>query len=412
VTADVLYFLCAGGTGVLVAYKYRAWRRAPAQRRATILPVWASGIFVAAAYLFTAPTIGEPLNSLTGIPSVSILLVSLFATAYICSAQIMLWYWLRPQQQAWGISRWLLLAYGTVAAAMIVLFALGPRSGAHHLDFLAVYPNTPFLAEFVAIHYFAFSVGISTVLYICWRWSNDPLTAEKPWLRRGLRITSTGLVGSVTYSVTTLVAVVIGWFGPNTTAWTATIAPLFSALGLPFVIVGMSIPTWGPTLSAARDWVTAGAGDARDYWRLRRLWRALKEVDATMVHRHHGIGDWISVRSRLFWRVIEINDWLQRLRHYHDPAVAALVERHGQDTGLSTENRLAAHEAAQIKVALLARTRGVTPSAGPAAARRDEPEPTHYAFASERSRLILVAHAFTSPLINTVLQQQQSELAV
>jgi hypothetical protein len=412
VAADIAYVLCALAAAVLAIYKFRAWRQAPAERRSAILPVWVSGVFVVAAFLFTAPTVGENINRLTGVPSVSILLVSLFATAYICSAQIMLWYWLRPQQQAWLISRWLLLAYGSVAAAMIVLFTVGSRSGAHHLDFLAVYPNTPFIAEFIAIHYVAFFVGISTVLYICWRWSTDPVTAEKPWLRRGLRITATGLSGSVTYSLMTLVAVVIGWFGPDTTFWTVSIAPLLSALALPIVIVGMSIPTWGPRLSAARGWITAGAADFRDYWRLRPLWRALKEIDSTMVHRPHGLGDWISVRSRLFWRVIEINDWLQRLRRYHSPAVAVLVDQHEQATGLSTEARLAAHEAAQIKAALLARTQGVEPEGRRTVAHGDEPEPTQYAFASERARLVLVARAFTSPLVNRVLQPEQSELAL
>ncbi|AHH98557.1 MAB_1171c family putative transporter [Kutzneria albida] len=386
-TADVPYILCALGTSVLVIYKFRAWRAASPAGRPAILPVWVSGICVALSFLVSAPAVGETFNRVTGVPSLSILVVSVAATGYICTAQIMLWYWLRPAATASRISQWLLAGYGAVVAAMIVLFILGPRSGAHHLDFLAVYASSGTLAAFVAIHYAAYLVGISTVLVICWRWSTGASVAERPWLRRGLKITSIGLAGSVIYSLITLIAVIIGWTDQDTTIWTITIAPLFSASGVPFVLVGMSIPTWGPRLAHLPAWLSTTARDLRDLRRLRQLWTLLRPVDPAMVHRHT-ILDYFDVKARLFWRIIEINDWLQRL----GPSAASPQPQGRHSPSLRSDRQHAAAEATAIRAAILARGHGQR--GDPAATRLNpqvEPTETQYAFATDRARLLLIS---------------------
>lgn len=156
-----------------------------------------------------------------------------------------------------------------------------------------------------------------------------------------------------------------------------------------------------------------GRDAVRDHARLRPLWLALRAVDPAMRHVPATLRERFDPEHRLFWRVIEINDWLHRLRVRRDPAVAGAVARRAADLGLTEDEVWAVTEAAQVKAALAARAGGGAVGGSPrgraddaeAAGRSDQDGPLQakHAFAGERTRLVLVAEAFAGPVVAAAL---------
>ncbi|WP_158851320.1 MAB_1171c family putative transporter [Saccharothrix deserti] len=397
---DVLYLLSAGGVLVLLAHKYRAFRQAPPERRAAVLPICLNCVTAAPAFLFLAPVIGVNSDRLTGIPNLSVMLVYSFGVAFVAANQAMLLYWRHPPARAWRTTRRVLIVCAFVLATMIVLFVLGAPAEEHHGDFPAAYADTPYLAELLVLYHFTFLVGLLNVVRLCWSWA-DETPEDQPWLRRGLRLNAVGVLVGSAYAAIVLIAVVGSWFGAELGSWSVA-APKTLNLAVPVVVVGASIAAWGPRLSHLRERVARVRDAIRDHVRLRPLWRALRAVDPAMRHAPGTLRERFDPEYRLFWRVIEINDWLHRLRPGHDPAVERAVERRAAEPGLAEAEMWAVKEAAQIKAALLARARGAT-TADTTPADQDGPLPAKHAFASERTRLVLVARAFVGPVVAEAL---------
>jgi hypothetical protein len=93
---------------------------------------------------------------------------------------------------------------------------------------------------------------------------------------------------------------------------------------------------------------------------------------------------------------------LHQLRAGRDPAVADAVGRRAAELRLAEDEVWAVMEAAQIKAALVARARGAAAGDdGPA--DQDGPLQAKHAFASERTRLVVVARAFAGPVVAAAL---------
>ena len=400
---DLIFLPAAVGIALLGVYKYRALRHAPPERKATIRTVCLSCAFAGPSVLLGAPTVGMALDRATGINSLSVLLGFAFALGFVCSIQVMLVYWSHPPVRAWRTSRWLVLTYSAVVAAIVVLFTLGDRPEEHHHDFAAAYATAPYLAPLLILHFTAYVVGLANVVRLCWQWSLDPRTGDRPWLRRGLRITAFGILFPVAYGSITLVAVLGSWFGAELDTWSSRVAPTVAILGVPFVIVGNCIAAWGSGLSLLWDRITHFAGDLRDYRRLTVLWRALRPIEPEMIHKPTSLTNRLSPRSRLFWRVIEINDWLHQLPGFRDPAVATAARTRAELARLGEQETLAFEEAAQLKAALRARAQGRRAKITVGADQPDTAADAGHAFAGERRRLVLIARAFADPLSDDVL---------
>ncbi|GGS59431.1 MAB_1171c family putative transporter [Actinokineospora fastidiosa] len=399
--ADLIFLPAALGIAMLGLYKFWALRHAPADRRPAIRTVCFSCLFAAPSVLLGAPAIGMALDRVVGIHSLSVLLGYCFALGFVCSIQIMLVYWLHSAAAAWQISRWLVLTYTGIVAAINILFFLGERPAEHHHDFAAAYARAPYLAELLVLHFLAYVLGLANVVRLCWRWSHHPDTTDRPWLRRGLRLTAVGILFPVVYGVITLVAVVGSWFGAELGLWSTLIAPTVAILGVPLVIVGNSIAAWGPSLSSLWERVVHVSSDLHDYRALTPLWQALRPIEPEMVHTHHSLANRLSPRSRLFWRIIEINDWLHQLPA-RDVAVSATARHHARQAGLDEQQTAALDEAANIKAALLTTATDLrTGLSGPV--NLDHPRDAGHAFAGERRRLVLIAETFTSLLTDEVV---------
>ncbi|PSL57223.1 hypothetical protein B0I31_102201 [Saccharothrix carnea] len=394
------YLLSACGVLALLAHKYRAFRQAPPELRPAVLPICLACVTAAPAFLFLAPVVGVNFDRFTGVPNLSVLLVYGFGIAFVAANQAMLLYWRHPPARAWRTTRQVLVASAVVLAAVVVLFVLGSPDEEHHGDFPAAFADAPYLAELLVLYHVTYLAGLLNVVRLCWLWA-DETPDDQPWLRRGLRLNAVGvLIGSV-YAVLVLVAVVGSWFGAELDAWSVA-APRTLTLAVPVVVVGASIAAWGPRLSQVAERVGRGREAVRDHLRLRPLWRALRAVDPGMRHVPATLRERFDPEHRLFWRVIEINDWLHQLRAGRDAAVAGALSRRAAELGLAEDDVRAATEAAHIKAALAARARG-SATGGGEVSEQDEPLQAKHAFAGERARLVAVAEAFVGPVVAAAL---------
>jgi hypothetical protein len=399
---DAAFMACSLGCWVLFGYKYLALRQAPPERKRVIRPILALSWAAASAFLCATPVVGVNFDRLIGIPNLSMLAAHVFGVMLVCALRVMILNWRHPLERARRRTRWTLFSYGLVIAAMITLFALSPTAEEHHHDFVPTFATTHYLAEFLVLYFVVYVGSLINITYLCLRWASDT-PANQPWLRRGLRLTSVGILFPIGYGIISLTTVVGSWFGADLYYWGVK-APDVTGPGVPLCLAGVTIAAWGPRLPSVREWVAQRWADLRDYRQLRPLWLALRPIDRAMVHAPGTLRERFSIETRLFFRVIEINDWLHQLGAYRDPMVAETLARRGADLGLATSDILAAGEAAHIMAALAARSHGRSAGRAASSDQLDPPVETKHAFASERTRLVLTARALTSPLVSDVLR--------
>ena len=398
---DAAFLACSLGCWVLFGYKYLALRQAPPERKRVIRPILASCWAAALAFLCAMPVVGVNLDRLIGIPNFSMLAVYVFGVTLVCTLQVMILNWRHPLEQARRRTRWTVFSYGLVIAAMITLFALSPTAEEHHHDFVPTFATMHYLAEFLVLFFVVYVGSLIYITYLCLRWASDT-PASQPWLRRGLHLMSVGILFPTGYGIISLTTVVGRWFGADLYYW-GVIAPVVTGPGVPICLAGLTIAAWGPRLLSIREWVAQRRADLRDYRQLRPLWLALRPIGPAMVHAPGTLRERFCIESRLFFRVIEINDWLHQLGAYREPIVAEILARRGVDLGRTTSDVLAAGEAAHIMAALAARSHGRRAGRVASPDQHNPPVEAKHAFASERLRLVLTARALSSPLVTDVL---------
>jgi hypothetical protein len=364
-----------------------------------ILPVCAAAWFTGTAFLFNSPTVGTGFDRLTGVPNLSMLMVFTTVVAMLGSMRIMFLMWRNPPARVWLTIRGPVLAYGMIVVTIIVLFFVGAPAEERHMDFIAAFQREPYLAGMLILYFTSVAYGLAdaAILYLNW---TKTTPSDQMWLRVGLRMSAFAFIFPVGYGIINLVAIIGSWFGYVHDDLSTVIAPNVAGAGVPIVVAGLSIAAWGPRLAAVWARAIRYLADLRDYRRLRPLWKALTTIDPAMIHQPSSLRERVSLRPRLFWRVIEINDWLHQLRGYRDPAIATNVARRGYDLGLTAADIEAAAEAAQIIAAVVARAKGQKVTAGGTAADQQEaPGETLHAFGAERARLVMTARMLRNPLV-------------
>lgn len=379
---DVSYLVAAAGAGAIVAYKTRALFTAPREGRRTILPLWVGALCVALAFVLMAPVVGIALDRWTGVPNLSVLLIYCLSVGLVCNAGLLVVNWRHSWPAARVRTAGLLAGNGLVVVALCVLFLLASHSDAEdHDEFLRGYAGQPYLGEFLVIYYAAFSVGFLGVIYQAWRGARETPPDQK-WLRRGIELTTIGFAFPAAYGLVSLVTVTAPWFGVRLGDTAPEIALEITPIGVFEFLVGISIAAWGHRLGAIPRRLRDLRTDLRDYRQLTPLWRLLREVDPTMVHSLPTLRERLSLETRLWYRIVEIDDWLERLHPYRPPEI-----------GPGREKTWAVWEATATVAALGARGRGEKPC--PAPREQDAAPPTQHAFAGERHRLVLLADAIS-----------------
>jgi uncharacterized protein DUF6545 len=312
---DVLYLTC-GGLFALVLL-HRIWQLLTRRDVVLSAPGWtiaANFASTATAFTFAAPVVYTHVDAALGLANLATLIVyvAITVTSGLFVATVWQWTLAEDVRASLRVGTGIAL-YCLLAVSLTVLFLLGDNGSEEHaLDFDATLGTTGWLAAFVLLYYAGFATALFQVAWTCRRYSRLSVDG---WLRRGLRWVWTGALFALGYCALKVVAVVgliAGWpLAPLSTVW----APMSASLGALLIAVGLTMPGWGPKLTASRS--IQSMRQVRDYRRLYPLWLALHEADLmeVMLPPQTGLRGWLAFHwplrdsgFRLTRRVVEILD--------------------------------------------------------------------------------------------------------
>jgi hypothetical protein len=394
--------LCAALIWAAFAFKLRdlqrrAWR--DGALRAICVSFGCAGV----AFTLATPSVYWRVDQLLGVPNLATLLIYGGVLVLSVSAQVLLLIWIGPPDQTGVRVRRRLLLSGLALAAMVVLFVRAPVPVEEPYDFDARYATTPYVAQFLLIYLVAFAVGYTGIARLCWRYA---AVAGRPWLSRGLRLTAIGAGFAVGYCTCKAIYLIGRHLGQNLMVWNLA-APVSAVIGVPFLVVGLTIPAWGPRLSSSRAWLR----HYRAHRALYPLWRFLYEA-VPEIALEPPPGMWQGrLRLRhlsfaLHRRIVEIHDAQLVLRPYRDPRVAEAAATLAGQAGLDGENLRALAEAASLASAVQnakVQHEVGTPAVSLDAIGRNHSSPVGADLSSEIAWLTRVARFTASPLVAAAL---------
>jgi hypothetical protein len=272
-----------------------------------------------------------------------------------------------PEAQARAhVQRRLWLLAGTVAVMIAAFLAgkgveVGDRPGA----------LSPFLFYWLPFHTYL-GLALVNMIRLNWQWARQ---TDRAVLGLGLRLTTVGAVfglAEVAYSLPYLVATQLGWPPRQLLGNQLLITQLLLAATVLPVVVGTTMPAWGPRVGLPR--LLVWVGRYRAYLGLYPLWRALCQAvpDVALQAPTSAVADaWTGRRQlgfRLQRRCTEIRDAQLALRPWIDPQATEAAVRLGRQAGLAGEDLQAVVEAASLAAAIQAKTGRWPPTKGPTSA--------------------------------------------
>ncbi|ROO88120.1 hypothetical protein EDD29_5780 [Actinocorallia herbida] len=390
---DAVFFSIAVVTFAAAAFKLRDLRRGPVragQRALCLLLVTLGLSFVVLSDTAQAveslifPNLGRLLSN------ICTLVVAFGIVAHLIGVSL-------PAPRAQAAVRRLAFAYLLAIATMAAAFLASPvpaRVG----DFGDLYRDKPGLVLYTDIFVVMLGRAMVALLLLSLRYSRH---AHRAALRFGLWSVASGAVIALVYLTEKFIFVQSTFLGVDLPlsghdgACPSVVWPVgclfsvtFPAVGALLIVVGMTVPTWGPMLTAPLDWWK----DRRLHTRLEPLWRLLYEEfpQIVMPGTAH-----LDSRWRLQRRVIEIRDGLTALTPYRNSAARTAAEAAADTAKIPAPERAAVIEATLITLALTERRKN-----NPAAIR-DEPahSPTSPAdLTSDARQLADIAAALPSVL--------------
>ena len=310
----------------------------------------------AVAFAVSTPSVSAGLDRLIGVHNLSALLIDCSLVICSCVIQVLVLLWAYPAARAVPAIRARLILYSLVLATMITLFlAAGSTDGIRAEDFFLHYADNPLIAAYLALFLATMSAGMAVMLRLCLRYSQR---AGSTWLRRGLRITAAGSasgLGYCTCRVGTGISPLLGW--PRG-IWEMGVA-VFGGGAAVLMITGLTIPSWGPSLGAARRRL----GRYRAYYRLHPLWAAITRAVPEIVLPRPDASPrtrfaFKDLDFRLRRKIIEIRDGQRALQPWRDRGDAERAEKSGREAGLSGDALAASVEAAALESAIRAKAQG------------------------------------------------------
>src|SRR6266496_28636 len=398
--SDLAYNLFAPiGAAIIwsaVIYKLRDLRKDP--HNLALRALCAALAFPALAYTLAAPWISVRVDDALGVPNVATLLIYGSDVVHTAFAQLLLLAWTHPREQVWARFRWRVLVVGIALASMAALFLMASVPKERPTDFNEVYATTPYVTEFLLVFYVTFGASMAALGRLCWRYAG---MVGRLWLRRGLRLVAVGTGFGLGYCLCEVIYIDARLAGENLRAWHMA-ALLIAGAGAPVLCAGLTLPAWGPQLSAACTWLHS----YRSYRKLRPLWLALYQAvpEIALVPPTPLGADMLHIRNlgfRLYRRVIEIRDGRLALRPYFSPHITVAARRLARTAGLRGDELEATVEAAGLKAALRVKTRGSTVTTlTPADDGDHSTSPAGVSLSEESAWLVRVAHAFRrSPVV-------------
>jgi hypothetical protein len=344
----ILFPLLAGFCWAAFFYKLPDLR--VRERDPALLALLAAFAIRGTAFFLATPRVAAALDQRTGITNFDALGVHLGGVAFGAAVLIVTVYWANDPGEARRRARWILVA---VALVMMTMFALWIAANVGVKQRSSIYLLQNVHRPLVAIYLFFYVatqlVALCETARLCFQYASS---ARYSWLRRGLRTTA---FGALIYSIMPLnraFSIVAVQVGLNPLKW-EVLVPIAEGIGIPLLITGLTIPAWGPHLSALSRW----CDNYRTYRRLYPLWRDLYQV-VPRIAIDPPSRSLMHLRYRLHRRVIEIYDGLLALRSYKDPEVRRRALQCGREAGFTGDELRAAVAAAQLKAALTAKAMG------------------------------------------------------
>lgn len=182
---------------------------------------------------------------------------------------------------------------------------------------------------------------------------------RQPFLRIGLRLISYGAAFGLAYCLEKgfYIAARNAGYEPIPADVQEQMSPLLTGPGCVLMLIGFTIPSWGPRMAAGRVWLQR----LRTYRQLYPLWRVLYEatpdiaLDPEQAHR----GSVRDLEYRLVRRVVEIRDGWLALRPYFDAQVAREAAARCGPQGREREDAV---HAAVLAAAVRAKARADKPA--------------------------------------------------
>ncbi|MGW4060818.1 MAB_1171c family putative transporter [Amycolatopsis sp. NPDC004747] len=184
-----------------------------------------------------------------------------------------------------------------LALLAVLAPALTAAIGAPPEDFyaglVADYANSPVSACYLTLFTAYVAVAVTGAGTMSWRWSR---LVDEPWIRRGLVIGTIGYALAGVYCAVRTTFIVMAVTGDRIPVKEGAVTGWLIAAALPFVLIGVTVPGWGPRLAAALRW-----------WRLHRAFRRLhplwSELTAACPHVRMPLGP--SRLARRFGSAVE-----------------------------------------------------------------------------------------------------------
>ena len=395
-----LYPLCALFAWIVVLSDTR---RLPVLRKQpSRLATWAMYLFFALIFTTGWSVVWDRIDGWTGLAEANTLITMCWVVCYSASALILLQLWTYESQQARRRARLTIVAAILVLGAMVTLFLRSDGVHQHQQSFTDWYGGSAEYTAYLLVYLTAFTGVELEVIRLCRRYAR---VTSRSWLRTGLITAGIGAAIGLLYAFTRLADLAAAHAGADLSRW-ENVAEVGAGLGALLVMIGLTLHSWGPRISAAVPRVRR----LRAYAKLEPLWAALNLHDPS-IELDHGRGErdaqlagrWhAAVRVLkdpdyyIARRTIEIRDGLLALRPYLDHSVTERARSHFQRLGLDGDDLDAAVTATQIhslldsSPATSRRTAAPTPAPGNAPADLD----------GELAWLVKLARAFAKPPVD------------
>ncbi|SER23532.1 hypothetical protein SAMN05216188_10982 [Lentzea xinjiangensis] len=388
---NLIYLSCGVVGLLLLAYKIRALRAGWGSPR--VVALISTVFFSAFAVLLAAPANVTWINWVSGIPNFAALLVYSLVVCFAGASFALVLYWRYPAAQAWQRVRLILVGYGSIVAAMVVLFFKSEVGEERQVDFDTFYATQPTVAVFLFVYLVATGVGCGGQAYHCWQGARDEAISARPWLARGLRWYCFAGLFPVAFAVIKLFVLLMDWAGERSFDVLSLTAPLMASLSIFPLVIAMALPVFGPRRPSPSLWLRRW----RTYFALRPLHRAL-------VHVNPGIvlvapGKFLNPHHRVRRQIIELNDWRWALTPYFDLSVGEAATSLARQAALPQDEVAAVVEAAQLRAAGTSGGRSRPAQRRPAAEIVDGTDLT-----AEHDRWVRISRAYRhSPIVDAAV---------
>ncbi|MFH8404130.1 MAB_1171c family putative transporter [Streptomyces sp. NPDC018019] len=431
---DVLYLCFGGVVWALVAFRARAWLPGRGNVVLGLTCVMSAG--ATTVFLFSVPGVYRWFDRLTGVPNLSMVLLSSSVVVFATGAFVLLLRWnggtgAEGRARARARSRTAVAAVAVAWAVAVTCFVTGRPDGVEHpRDFGTAYPGSPGVMTFLVLYLAIFGASLAGLGTLCPRYAGR-LGAS--WLARGLRVLAAGCWLGLAYCACKLAGFALSWAGYEVPWLSDGVAPLSASAAAVLVLAGFALPAAGPRANAWR--------------RLRRLHPLWKDV-ATQVPEMTANRPFLGGRwpfAGLQWRadrqLAQIRDVQRGIRRYVEADTVDIARERGRAVVADERQLAAVAEAAALRRGLENRAVGRVPVIGAESVvvRAEEwpgaPERAEDGFAGARERppgclpggarlgrsaelaaefehLARVADVYHSPLTDTVLTELRQRSAM